>query len=54
MWTLVVELAWPLVIRNVHRFIRDPSKQRTFHTAVINLVLENGLLVVGLGMGVVL
>ncbi|EPC48898.1 UbiA family prenyltransferase [Lacticaseibacillus paracasei subsp. paracasei Lpp123] len=53
-WTLVIELAWPLVIKNVHRFIRDPSKQRTFHTAVINLVIENGLLVLGLGMGAIL
>ena len=40
--------------QNVHRFIRDPSKQRTFHTVVINLVIENGLLVLGLGMGAIL
>lgn len=53
-WALLIELAWPLVIRNVHRFIRDPSKPRTFHTAVVNLVLENGLLILGLGMGVLL
>lgn len=53
-WTLMIELAWPLVIKNVHRFIRDPSKQRTFHTAVINLVIENSLLVLGLGMGAIL
>lgn len=52
-WTLVVELAWPLVIRHVHRYFRDPRQQRTLLTAVIHLVLENGLLVVGLGMGVV-
>src|SRR5699024_3057626 len=52
-WMLAVLLLFPLIQRNIKRFVANPDKATTFGIAIKNLVLLHSLQIVLLIIGII-